>query len=84
MWRPVTEAAGRRGTAVQRDQTDQGWYRVVYTVDPDTGALLETQDVDEDGDISSCSTELEQEPADTAPQAQPPVSGPGSEPGGSC
>jgi len=81
---PMTDASGRDGTAIQRDQTDQGWYRVVYILDPETGALLETQNVDEDGDISYRQTELVQQPADTAPAADPPICGPGSVPERSC
>ena len=81
---PMTDAVGRPGTAIERDQRDQGWHRVVYILDPATGALLETRDVDEDGDVVFRLTELVQEPRATAPAAQPPLCGPGSVPERSC
>lgn len=81
---PMTDAAGRRGTGIERDQLDQGWYRVIYILDPGTGALLETKNLDEDGDVDWRQTQLVQEPRDTAPRAQPPLCGPGSVPERSC
>jgi len=80
----VTDSAGRPGTAVERNQLDQGWYRVVYILDPADGTLLETQDVDADGTVVYRWTLLEQEPSDTAPAAQLPLCGPDSESGRSC
>lgn len=56
---PVTDSAGRPGTAVQRDN-----HR--YVLDPDNGSLLEEST---GGDAGWRSTYLEQGPADTAPAA---------------
>lgn len=80
----MTDSAGRQGTAVERNQLDQGWYRVVYILDPADGTLLETQDIEADGTVVYRSTQLEQGPSDTAPAAQPPRCGPNSEAGLSC
>jgi hypothetical protein len=81
---PATDATGRTGTAIERDQTDAGWYRVVYVLDPTTGVLLERRDVDEDGTIAFRSTQLSADPSADAPVAQPPICGPGSVPEVSC
>ena len=75
-----TDAAGRSGTAVERNELDQGWYRVVYILNPADGTLLETKDIDKDGNVVSRETELVQEPTAIAPVAQPPLCGPGSVP----
>lgn len=80
----MTDAAGRQGTAIERDQLDAGWYRVVYILDPADGTLLETRDIDADGNVVYRQTLLEQQPSDSAPQAQPPLCGPGSDDGRSC
>lgn len=80
----MTDSAGRHGTAVERNQLDQGWYRVLYILDPADGTLLETQDIDAEGTVVYRWTLLEQGPSDTAPAAQPPLCGPGSDSGRSC
>ncbi|NIZ90313.1 CU044_5270 family protein [Kineococcus rubinsiae] len=81
---PMTDAIGRHGTAIERDELDQGWFRIVYILDPETGTLLESHYLDEHGDVEWRMTQLVQEPSDTAPQAQPPLCGPGSVPEHSC
>ena len=81
---PMTDAAGRRGTAIELDQLEQGWYRMLYILDPQTGVLLEEQNIEADGDVAYRSTMLVQEPSATAPAAQPPLCGPGSVPERSC
>lgn len=80
----MTDSVGREGTAVERNQLDQGWYRVVYILDPSDGTLLETRDIEADGTVAYRSTELSREASATAPAAQPPLCGPGSESGRSC
>lgn len=80
----VTDSAGRQGTAVERNQLDQGWYRVVYILNPSDGALLEVQEIDAEGTVVYRSTQLEQGPSDTAPESQLPLCGPDSEAGLSC
>lgn len=80
----VTDSAGRQGTVIERNELDQGWYRLRYTLDPVTGALLEWQTIDGDGAVVYRWTLLEQGPSQTAPAAQAPVCGPGSEPYRSC
>lgn len=75
---PAIDSAGRKGTAIERNGLDDGWYRVVYILDPADGGLFETQNIDADGTVVYRSTELTQEPTDTAPTAQPPICGPGS------
>ena len=79
-----TDSAGRQGTAIQRNQLDVDWFRVVYILDPSNGTLLEVQNIDADGDVVSRQTELEQGPSDSAPEAQPPLCGPDSVDGRSC
>ncbi|WP_328291346.1 CU044_5270 family protein [Kineococcus sp. NBC_00420] len=81
---PMTDAAGRTGTAIERDELDQNRYRYVYILDPTTGELLETRNVDRDGVVVYRMTELAQEPASTAPLSVPPGCGPGSVPEHSC
>lgn len=80
----MTDAAGRQGTAVERNQLGAGWYRVVYILDPADGTLLETQSIDADGDVVYRLTQLDQQPSMTAPVPQPPICGPGSVPERSC
>ena len=80
----MTDSAGRQGTAVERNQLDVGWFRVVYILDPADGTLLETQNIDADGNVVYRQTLLGQQPSATAPEAQPPLCGPGSEDGRSC
>lgn len=80
----MTDSARRQGTAVQRDQLDVGWFRVVYILDPNDGTLLEVQNIDADGDVVSRQTQLQQGRADSAPEAQPPLCGPDSVDGRSC
>lgn len=63
-----TDAAGRQGTAIERDQLDQGWYRVVYILDPEDGTLLEAQYIDADGALAWRQTQLQQGPSATAPE----------------
>lgn len=80
----VTDAAGRSGIAVERDDraNDRQMERLI--VDPDDGRLLQIEGYTEDGELSWRSTLLEQRPADTAPETDPPICGPGSEPYRSC
>lgn len=80
----MTDAVGREGTAIERDQLDQGWYRVVYILDPTDGTLLETRNIEADGTVAYRSTELSREASATAPAAQAPLCGPDSESGRSC
>lgn len=80
----VTDAIGREGTAIERNQLDAGWYRVVYVLDPHDGTLLETRDVRADGTVAYRATEISREPSATAPATQPPLCGPGSVPAHSC
>lgn len=80
----MTDSAGRKGTAVERNELDQGWYRLVYILDPVDGTLLETLNIDADGNVIFRSTELTHEPSASAPAVQAPVCGPGSVPARSC
>lgn len=80
----TTDAAGRQGTGIERDELADGWYRVVYVLDPSDGTVLETRNVDADGDVAFRWTLVEQGPADSAPPVDPPLCGPGSEPFRSC
>lgn len=80
----MTDSVGREGTAVERNQLDQGWYRVVYILDPSDGTLLETRDIEADGTVAYRSTEISREASATAPAAQAPLCGPESESGRSC
>jgi hypothetical protein len=80
----MTDAAGRQGTAIARDQLDRGWFRVVYIFDPADGSMLETRDIAADGTVQYRQTTLDEEPSATAPPADPPACGPGSLSGKSC
>ena len=80
----ATDSAGREGTAVERDQLEEGSFREIYILDPDDGTLLETQSMDAAGTVMFRGTVLEQGPADSAPAPQPPICGPGSESGLGC
>lgn len=80
----MTDAAGREGIGVERDQLDDEWYRAVYVLDPTTGALLEARDVAADGTVVFRLTQLEEGPVATAPALDPPRCGPGSVPEISC
>ncbi|GAA3810695.1 hypothetical protein CSO01_20930 [Cellulomonas soli] len=80
----VTDSVGRTGTAVERDESDIGWHRMRFIIDPDNGNLLEEVSYDESGAVSWRMTILSQGPTDTAPAADPPVCGPGSVPEHSC
>jgi hypothetical protein len=80
----ATDSIGRHGTAIERNQLDAGWFRVVHIINPTDGTLLETRDIDADGTIVYRWTALEQGPSDTAPKPQPPRCGPGSTSGTSC
>lgn len=64
----ATDAAGREGTAVEADFTDQGWYRLVVVLDPVDGSLLETRHLAPDGTLEFRSTLLEQGFRDRAPE----------------
>lgn len=81
---PTADATGRDGTAVSIDFSSQNLGRYVLVLDPSDGRLLETRYLDNDGALLSTGTVVEQGPRDSAPQAQPPVCGPGSEPERSC
>lgn len=63
----ITDSAGRQGTAVERNELDDGWYRVVYVLDPVDGTLLETQNIEADGTVAYRWTLIEQGPSQTAP-----------------
>lgn len=80
---PTTDAAGRRGTAIERDETDRRRTRMLAILDPTTGALLEWRDVSADGQVFRL-TQLVQRPGSTAPVPQPPLCGPGSSPARRC
>jgi hypothetical protein len=80
----ATDSAGRPGKAIVRDELNEGWYRVVYIVDPSDGTLLETQNIDAQGTVAYRATELEQDASSTAPTPQTPICGPGSRPSRSC
>lgn len=80
----VTDAAGRGGIAVERDDRANGRQMERLIVDPDDGRLLQIEGYTEDGVVSWRMTLLEQRPADTAPETDPPICGPGSEPYRSC
>lgn len=81
---PMTDAAGRRGTAIERDHDARGWGSDLYILDPSTGALLEWRLLGEDGRVSLRSTELEQRPSSTAPNPPPAPCGSGSQPPDPC
>lgn len=68
----TTDAAGREGTAVEADFTDQGWYRVVLVLDPVDGRLLETRHLEPDGTPAFRTTLLEQGYRDQAPEPATP------------
>ncbi|MBU5422554.1 CU044_5270 family protein [Cellulomonas hominis] len=80
----ATDSAGREGTALERDELDQGWYRMVYILDATDGTLLETRNIDADGAVVYRSTALTQGPSATAPAEQDPVCGPGADRARSC
>ncbi len=63
----ATDAAGREGTAVEADFTDEGWYRIVLVLDPVDGSLLETRYLAPDGTLELRTTLLEQGLRDRAP-----------------
>jgi hypothetical protein len=91
---PMTDTAGRRGTAIERVERDdpRGWghlfgrrsTRYVYILNSSTGALLEWRVVGGDGRVSYRSTELEQRPSSTAPNPPTPTCGSGSRPARPC
>jgi hypothetical protein len=80
----VTDAAGRVGTAVERDMTADNWFRERYIIDRATGDLLEQVSYDKHGGVAARMTILSQGPTDSAPAADPPICGPGSVPEHSC
>ncbi|MCL3859564.1 CU044_5270 family protein [Actinotalea sp. K2] len=80
----VTDAAGRPGIAVERDDRANGRQMERLVVDPDEGRLLQIEQYTQDGVLAWRMTLLEQRPADTAPETDPPICGPGSEPHRSC
>jgi hypothetical protein len=80
----MTDSAGRQGTAVERNMLVQGWYRVVYILDPADGSLLETQNIDAEGTVVYRWTLLDQGPSDSAPTAEATLCGAGSESGRDC
>ena len=80
----MTDAAGRPGIAIERDQLEDNWVRELYILDPSDGTFLEAQSIDAEGTVTWRTTLIEQGPADTAPEAQPHFCGPGSESGKSC
>ena len=81
----MTDAAGRPGTAIERNQLEDNWYRELYILDPSDGTLLEAQSIDAEGTVVWRTTLIEQGPADTAPEAQPFFcGGPDSLSGESC
>lgn len=81
---PMTDATGRPGTAIERDERDQNRDLNVYVLDPTTGEVLEERNLNKNGDVIYRWTELAHEPAATAPVADPPTCGPGSVPERSC
>lgn len=80
----VTDAVGRGGIAVERDDRANGRQMERLIVDPDDGRLLQIEGYTADGILSWRMTLLEQRPADAAPEIDPPICGPGSEPYRSC
>lgn len=64
---PMTDSVGREGVAVEYNQLDRGWYRVVLILDPTNGTLFETRNIDADGVINFRMTQLSQEASATAP-----------------
>lgn len=80
----ATTASGRRGTAIERDASDQGMGHEVIVLDPADGSMLEHRWLDGDGDQLMRDTLLEQGVRDSAPAADPPLCGPGSVPERSC
>lgn len=81
---PTTDATGRDGTAVSIDFSSQNLGRYALVLDPSDGALLETRYLDNEGALLHTGTVVDQGPRDSAPRAQPPICGPGSEPERSC
>lgn len=81
---PMADATGRDGTAVSIDFSNQNLGRYVLVLDPSDGRLLETRYLDNEGVLLHTGTVVEQGARHTAPEAQPPVCGPGSEPERSC
>lgn len=80
----ATDAAGREGTAIERNELDEGWYSVVYVLDPSDGTLLETRNVEADGTVAFRWTLVDQGPSDTAPAADRTICGAGSESARDC
>lgn len=78
----TTDHAGREGTAVRADFTDQRLGEETLVLDVSDGTLLETVYVDDTGEWRS--TLLEQGTRESAPPADPPICGPGSVPEMSC
>jgi hypothetical protein len=78
------DATGRDGTAVGIDFSSRNLGGYVLVLDPSDGRLLETRYLDNDGTVLNIGTVVEQGSRDSAPRAQPPVCGPGSEPEQSC
>ena len=76
---PMTDSVGREGVAIERNQLDQGWYRVVYILDPGDGTMLETRNLEADGSIEYRFTKLSQTASDSAPPAETPPCEPASE-----
>lgn len=74
----TTDALGRPGTAVELDQTGEGWYNVVLVLDPSDGTLLETRNEDADGVVTYRWTLVEQVPSSSAPTADAPTCGAGT------
>lgn len=81
---PTTDATGRDGTAVSVDFSSRNLGGYVLVLDASDGRLLETRYLDNDGALLHTGTVVEQGPRDSAPRAQPPICGPGSEPERSC
>lgn len=80
----TTDTSGRPGTGIERDMTDIGRSIERYILDPLDGRVLEYQSLDAAGNPTFRMTVLEQGPSATAPAADPPICGPGSDPYTSC
>lgn len=78
-----TDHAGREGTAVRADFSDRRLGDQTLILDPSDGTLLEHL-VTHEGEVEWRSTLLAQGVRATAPPADPPYCGPGSEPYQSC
>lgn len=78
-----TDQAGREGTAVRADFSDRRLGDQTLILDPSDGTLLE-QTIVSEGEVEWRFTRLEQGVRATAPPADPPYCGPGSEPYQSC